>query len=147
MPPVRLQSDRERELSAALASALSGAVRRATFPKASVDVYAVVLEADGGELAVATSAAALALADAGIELGDLVSACSVVRHEHGRQSTCMRWLVRETPARPRWQTRASSWATWCPPALWCATGVVDRVHTGQSAGRPGVRLLCGALLA
>ena len=44
-----------------------------------MDVYAVVLEADGGELAAATSAAALALADAGIELSDLVSACSVVR--------------------------------------------------------------------
>ncbi|KAK9827611.1 hypothetical protein WJX81_005970 [Elliptochloris bilobata] len=73
------QSDQEREMSAALVSALSGAVRRETFPKASVDVYAVVLEADGGELAVAATAAALALADAGIELSDLVSACNVSR--------------------------------------------------------------------
>lgn len=54
-------------------------MRRASYPKASVDVYCVVLEADGGELAVATTAAALALADAGIELCDLVAACSLVR--------------------------------------------------------------------
>ena len=54
-------------------------MRRASFPKASVDIYCVVLEADGGELAVATTAAALALADAGIELCDLVAACSLVR--------------------------------------------------------------------
>ncbi len=41
--------------------------------------YVLVLEAGGGELAVAATAAALALADAGIELFDLVTACSVVR--------------------------------------------------------------------
>lgn len=40
--------------------------------------YVLVLEAGGGELAVAATAAALALADAGIEMFDLVTACSVV---------------------------------------------------------------------
>jgi len=68
--PARAQSDAERELSAALAAALAGAVRLGSFPKASVDVFCVVLEA---------AAAALALADAGIEMGDLVAACAVVR--------------------------------------------------------------------
>ncbi len=77
--PARAQSDAERELSAALASALAGAVRLGSFPKASVDVFCVVLEADGGELPAAAAAAALALADAGIEMGDLVAACAVVR--------------------------------------------------------------------
>lgn len=41
--------------------------------------YVLVLEAGGGELAVAATAAALALADAGVEMFDLVTACSVVR--------------------------------------------------------------------
>lgn len=41
--------------------------------------YVLVLEAGGGELGVAATAAALALADAGIEMFDLVTACSVVR--------------------------------------------------------------------
>jgi hypothetical protein len=41
-------------------------------------VYVLVLEAGGGELGVAATAAALALADAGIELFDIVVACSVV---------------------------------------------------------------------
>lgn len=39
---------------------------------------AQVLEAGGSELAVAITAASLALADAGIELTDLVAACSMV---------------------------------------------------------------------
>ena len=49
------------------------------FPKAVVDVHALVLESGGSDLAVAACAASLALADAGIEMLDLVSACRVVR--------------------------------------------------------------------
>lgn len=55
--------------------------------KSVVDVRVMVLQADGSELAVATTCASMALADAGIELYDLVTACSVgydgtqVRHE------------------------------------------------------------------
>lgn len=45
--------------------------------KSVVDVHVMVLQADGGELAVATICASMALADAGIELYDLVTACSV----------------------------------------------------------------------
>ena len=60
-------------------TALEAAADLAAFPKATADVYCLVLEAGGSELAVAVTAAALALADAGIPLFDLVSACSVVR--------------------------------------------------------------------
>lgn len=45
--------------------------------KSVVGVHVMVLQADGGELAVATTCASMALADAGIELYDLVTACSV----------------------------------------------------------------------
>lgn len=73
-----LQTPTERELSAQAATALTGAVRREAFPKAAVDVYVCVLEADGAELATAITAGAAALADAGIPMTDLVSACSLV---------------------------------------------------------------------
>ena len=53
-------------------------MQRHTFPKSNVDVYCLVLESGGSDVAVAISAASLALADAGIEMYDLVSACSVV---------------------------------------------------------------------
>lgn len=59
-------------------AALEAAVRRHTFPKANVDVYCLVLESGGADAAVAITAASLAIADAGIEMYDLVSSCSVV---------------------------------------------------------------------
>ena len=51
-----------------------------TFPKANVDVYCLVMESGGSDTAVAITAASLALADAGIEMYDLVAACKVVSH-------------------------------------------------------------------
>jgi len=54
---------------------MCGQVHRLT--KSVVGVHVMVLQADGGELAVATTCASMALADAGIELYDLVAACSV----------------------------------------------------------------------
>lgn len=52
-----------------------------TFPKANVDVYCLVVESGGSDTAVAITAASLALADAGIEMYDLVTACKVVSHD------------------------------------------------------------------
>ena len=72
------QNARERELAAQLDTALTPAVQLHTFPKSVVDVCCMVLESGGSELAVSTCAASLALADAGIQLQDLVAACSVV---------------------------------------------------------------------
>lgn len=61
-----------------LLATLEAAVLLHTFPKSNVDVYCLILESGGSDLAVCISAASLALADAGIEMTDLVSACSVV---------------------------------------------------------------------
>lgn len=58
--------------------ALEASVQLHLFPKAAVDVFCIVLEAAGGEVAAAITAASLALADAGIPLYDLVPACAVV---------------------------------------------------------------------
>jgi exosome complex component MTR3 len=71
------QSPEERELSASILTALEGVVILENFPKAVLDVYCTVLEAGGSEGAVAVMAAALAVADAGVEMKDVVSACSV----------------------------------------------------------------------
>lgn len=77
--PALAQSAEERELSATMQAALEPVVQLQAFPKAVLDVYCTVLEAGGSELAAAVTAAAMAVADAGIEMVDLSPACSVVR--------------------------------------------------------------------
>ncbi|GBF88956.1 exosome complex component [Raphidocelis subcapitata] len=67
----------EKELASCLAAALEPSVDLGKLPKSVLDVYVMVLEAGGSEAAVAATAASLALADAGVELFDLVAACSV----------------------------------------------------------------------
>ena len=51
------------------------------FPKLSIDVYIIILEADGLEGCVASgaTAASAALADAGIDMLAMVMSCSAVR--------------------------------------------------------------------
>ena len=73
-----LQTDEEKDMSGQMLAALEAAVLAHTFPKSNVDVYCLVLESGGSDLAVCVSAASLALADAGVEMSDLVSACRVV---------------------------------------------------------------------
>ena len=75
---ISVQSAEERELSSVVQTALRGVVATETFPKAVLDVYCTVLEAGGSEAAVAICAAALAVADAGVETRDVVTACAVV---------------------------------------------------------------------
>ena len=66
----------ERELSMALGSALEGSVQLDQYPKSTIAVHALVLQDDGGALAAAVTCASLALADAGLQLYDMVAACS-----------------------------------------------------------------------
>lgn len=74
-----LQDKDEKELGILMVQALEVSLRLETFPKSEVDVFALVIEAGGGVLSAAITAASLALADAGIEMYDLVASCSVVR--------------------------------------------------------------------
>jgi len=60
-----------------LRKALEGAVMLHTFPKTTVDVFALVLESGGSDLPIIISCASLALADAGIMMYDLVTSVSV----------------------------------------------------------------------
>jgi len=71
------QSQEEKEGSALVQRALEPSVQLHTFPKATVDVYILVLESGGSDLACAITCASLALADAGVELYDLVAGSSV----------------------------------------------------------------------
>jgi exosome complex component MTR3 len=76
------QGQDEAALSAVLERALLASVQLERFPKSVLDVYALVLESDGGTLAATITAASLALADAGVELFDLVPACAVAKSGH-----------------------------------------------------------------
>ncbi|MEW5316901.1 MAG: hypothetical protein WDW38_008242 [Sanguina aurantia] len=58
----------EKELAASILQALTASVQLEKFPKAVFDVSVMVLEAGGADLAVAITAASVALADAGLEL-------------------------------------------------------------------------------
>ncbi|ELR23015.1 3' exoribonuclease family, domain 1 domain containing protein [Acanthamoeba castellanii str. Neff] len=67
----------EKELSMLMVQALEVSLRLETFPKSELDVFVLVLEESGGMVGAAITAASLALADAGIEMYDLVASCSV----------------------------------------------------------------------
>lgn len=69
-------SRREIEISKVLKEALDPAVMLEQFPRTAVDVYVEILQADGGSRCAALDAAAVALADAGIPMRDMVSACA-----------------------------------------------------------------------
>lgn len=73
------QTPEEREMSALVETALEAVVLAENFPKAVLDVYITVLEAGGSEVPCAITAASLAIASAGVDMKDIVSACSVVR--------------------------------------------------------------------
>ncbi|GAY38392.1 hypothetical protein CUMW_036340 [Citrus unshiu] len=94
--PIRGQGSDHKDFSSMLHKALEGAIILETFPKTTVDVFALVLESGGsirylvkqvdeldtlwfavGDLPVVISCASVALADAGIMMYDLVASVSV----------------------------------------------------------------------
>lgn len=74
-------SRRDQEISMVMRSALEPAVFLERYPRASIDVYVEVLEADGGTRCASINAAAVALVDAGIPMRDLVAACAAGKIE------------------------------------------------------------------
>ena len=72
-------SRREIELSKVIKEALAPALILDEFPRTAIEVYALVLQADGGTRVASINAAALALADAGIPMKGLVTAIAVGR--------------------------------------------------------------------
>ena len=74
-------SRREKELSKVIREAFEPAVFTEYYPRTSIDIFIEVLQADGGTRCAGITAASLALADAGIPLRDLVSACAAGKVE------------------------------------------------------------------
>jgi exosome complex component RRP41 len=65
---------REIEISKVIREALEPAIFVEYFPRTTIDIYIEVLQADGGSRCASINAAALALANAGIPMRDLLSA-------------------------------------------------------------------------
>ncbi len=69
-------SRREIELSKVIRESLEPAVFMEYYPRTMIDVFIEVLQADGGTRCASITAAALALADSGVPMRDLVVACA-----------------------------------------------------------------------
>ena len=75
-------SRREIEISKVIKEALYPALILNKFPRTVVDVFVEILQADGGSRCAALNAASVALADAGIPMKDMVSACAAGKIEN-----------------------------------------------------------------
>jgi len=73
------QAQVTKEATMLITQALEQCILLSKYPKSAIDIHVFVLESDGGALSTAVTCASLALADAGIELLDMVAACTVVR--------------------------------------------------------------------
>ena len=69
-------SRREVELSKVIRESLEPALFLELYPRTGVDVFVEVLQADGGTRCASITAAALAIADSGVPMRDLVVACA-----------------------------------------------------------------------
>ena len=67
----------EEDMSDIVTQALTASVCLHRFPKSQIDVYITVLDNDGSVLSAALMAASLALADACIDMYDIITACTV----------------------------------------------------------------------
>eukprot|EP01104_Vermistella_antarctica_P019289 TRINITY_DN7493_c0_g1_i1.p1 TRINITY_DN7493_c0_g1~~TRINITY_DN7493_c0_g1_i1.p1 ORF type:complete len:356 (+),score=116.17 TRINITY_DN7493_c0_g1_i1:125-1192(+) len=70
------QDKEEKDYSLLLEQSIQTAVRLAKYPKSVIDVNVLVLQSDGGSLGAGITCASLAIADAGIEMFDLVASCA-----------------------------------------------------------------------
>lgn len=69
-------SRREIEISKVIREALEPAIIMEDYPRTAIEVYVEVLQSDGGSRVAGITASSLALADAGINMRDLVVGCS-----------------------------------------------------------------------
>eukprot|EP00178_Gracilaria_changii_P011279 TRINITY_DN321_c0_g2_i1.p1 TRINITY_DN321_c0_g2~~TRINITY_DN321_c0_g2_i1.p1 ORF type:complete len:304 (-),score=39.04 TRINITY_DN321_c0_g2_i1:745-1656(-) len=72
-----MASEEEREFSTSLQRTLAAVIKLENYPKSRIDVCVFVLEDGGGGFAAVITAASLALADAGVEMTDLVAGSTV----------------------------------------------------------------------
>jgi exosome complex component RRP41 len=70
-------SRRSKEISLVIQRALESVIFSEEFPKTTIDVYIEIIRADASTRCAAINAAAIALADAGIPMKDIISSVSV----------------------------------------------------------------------
>ncbi len=70
-------SRREIEISMVIREAIQPALILEDYPRTAIQIYVEVLQSDGGSRVAGITAASLALADAGINMRDLVVGCAV----------------------------------------------------------------------
>jgi exosome complex component RRP41 len=70
-------SRREIEISKVIREAIQPALILEDYPRTAIQIYVEVLQSDGGSRVAGITAAALAVADAGINMRDLVVGCAV----------------------------------------------------------------------
>jgi len=70
---------RSKELSKVIKEAFENVIISENFPKTEIAIFVEVLQSDGGTRCAAVTAAAVALADAGIPMKDLISAVAVCK--------------------------------------------------------------------
>ena len=69
-------SRREIEISKVIREAIQPAIIMEEYPRTAIEVYIEILQSDGGSRCAAINAASVALADAGINMRDLITACA-----------------------------------------------------------------------
>ncbi len=67
---------RSREISKVVKEALSGVIVLEEFPRACIEIYSEILEANASTRCAALNAASIALANAGIPMEDLIASCA-----------------------------------------------------------------------
>ncbi|KAJ7533229.1 hypothetical protein O6H91_13G038500 [Diphasiastrum complanatum] len=67
---------RSTEISLVIRQTMESAILTHLLPRSQIDIFVQVLQADGGTRSACINAAALALADAGIPMRDLVASCA-----------------------------------------------------------------------
>ncbi|KAM9979527.1 hypothetical protein ACTFIY_008770 [Dictyostelium cf. discoideum] len=72
-----VENSKEKDLSLLISQSIIGSIRLEKYPKTAIDIYILVLNDDGNVLVASITAATMALADAGVEMFDMVSSCSV----------------------------------------------------------------------
>jgi len=75
------QDVQSKEYSNLICEALHYAICLESYPKAQIDVYINIIEENGDTLSHAIMAASVALADAGIQMLDVVTSCSLVYND------------------------------------------------------------------
>lgn len=70
---------RSKELSKVIKEAFENVIISENFPKTQIEIFVEVLQSDGGTRCAALTAAAVALADAGIPMKDLINAVAVCK--------------------------------------------------------------------